>query len=383
MKVSNSVGDARFVSVKVAYAGGAICAIPGILSGKEAVLVPKKMYRAGNGDICYDDYGTDPTDEYAYWKVHAAVGTYNIILNIPAESTTDHQYKLELLDDLGDAEPVVPAIIETKTSSTGLISLASTITIATEKDYYLKLINTTKWSSSKLRSISIAPSITLDEEATSSAVIDDNDGKVVNVQLTRTFRSGMYNTICLPFAVSAAEMNRVFPGAVVKQLTSSSIEEGDFVLNLNFEDASSIEAGKPYLINPAADVTNPKFIGVTIDKTLNPTNTSRANFVGNFVAGTITANPNNLFLGANNTLYFPTQDIDILGMRAYFIIQDAPAGVIKRARIVENEQVATDIEIVQPDESTKQDNSRKLLINGQLIILRDGIQYNVMGARMK
>ena len=103
--------------------------------------------------------------------------------------------------------------------------------------------------------------------------------------------------------------------------------------------------------------------------------------MGNFIAGTITASEDHLFLGANNTLYFPTEEIDILGMRAYFVVHDVPAYMIKRARIVENEQVITEIELVKSQEPEA--NNQKLLIDGQLIIVRDGVRYNVMGTKIQ
>lgn len=370
----------EIVSVAISYNGGATVDVPGHFFGADALLNSTKLTRLENGDIKYNDNGT-PTNEYVYWKVNAKAGTYDVILNIPEESTSGHVFKVELYSDLASSK-IDDAYETAESYGTGLITLAQTITVESDGDYYIKVVNDRKYSKSTLRSISIAPSITIDEaEDNIESVIEPNDGKVVNAELTRSFVAGMYNTICLPFAVSAAEMGRVFPGAVVKELSSSSIEEGGFVLNLNFSSVSEIAAGVPYLIQPAEDIDNPKFIGVTIDKTLRPTNTSKANFVGNFVKGTIDADENNLFLGAENTLYFPTAVIDIKGMRGYFVIHDAAAHMIKRARIVENEQTQTDIELVKSQEPTV--NNQKLLINGQLIIVRDGVRYNVMGARVQ
>ena len=373
------------VNMVASYDGGAATAIPGLLKAEDAVLEAKKMYHDENGYIHYGSYGTIPTDEYAYWRI-TTTDAYSgkVILDIPAESNgSGHEFHVELYTDLNGSK--LSEAYETAVSyaDNRLIELEQTFEISEAGTYYVKLVNATQWSSAVLRSISIAPNLasTIDENETDvDAVIGANDGKTVNVQLTRSFVAGMYNTICLPFAVSAAEMGRVFPGAVVKELTSSSIEEGDFVLNLNFSAVSEMAAGVPYIIKPAADVVNPKFIGVTIDKTLRNTETTNANFVGNFVAGTIPASENNLFLGANNTLYFPTVDMPILGMRAYFVIHDAPSGAVKRARIIEREQIITDVELVAEQPNAK---SQKILRDGQLIIIRDGNMYNVMGAKLQ
>lgn len=391
IKVENTVewstGDV--ISIVANYAGGAATEIPGLLKAEDAVLEAKKMYHDENGYIHYGSYGTIPTDEYAYWRI-TTTDAYSgkVILDIPAESNgSGHEFHVELYTDLNGSK--LSEAYETAVSyaDNRLIELEQTFEISEAGTYYVRLVNATQWSSAVLRSISIAPNLasTIDEEETDvEAVIGANDGKTVNVQLTRSLVAGMYNTICLPFAVSAAEMGRVFPGAVVKELSSSSLEEGGYILNLNFSAVSEMAAGKPYLIKPAANVVNPKFIGVTIDKTLRPINTSNANFIGNFIAGTIEADPTNLFLGAENTLYFPTQEIEILGMRAYFKVHDAPgapAGMIKRARIVENEQILTDIELVKSQEPIV--NSQKLIENGQLIIVRDGVRYNALGIKLQ
>ena len=82
----------------------------------------------------------------------------------------------------------------------------------------------------------------------------------------------------------------------------------------------------------------------------------------------------------NNKLFFPTVDMPILGMRAYFVIHDIPSGAAKRARIVEDGQVATEIDLVSQEPIA---NSQKLIINGQLIIIRDGVRYNVMGTKIQ
>ncbi|MBR2166877.1 MAG: DUF5123 domain-containing protein, partial [Paludibacteraceae bacterium] len=374
------------INMVASYEGGAATEIPGLLKAEDAVLEATKMYHDANGYIHYGDNGATTPDEYAYWRITTTEAySGKVILDIPAESDgSGHEFHVELYSDLNGAK--LSEAYETAKSyaDNRLIELGQTFTISEAGTYYVKLVNATQWSKAVLRSISIAPTIasTIDENETDvEAVIGENDGKIVNVQLTRSFTAGMYNTICLPFAVSAAEMGRVFQGAVVKELSSSSIEEGEFVLNLNFTAVNEMAAGKPYLIKPAADIVNPKFIGVTIDKTLTPTNTTNANFVGNFVKGTIPADENNLFLGANNTLYFPTTATEIKGMRAYFIIHDAPAGAIKRARIIEGSQVATDIELVESQEPKA--NSQKMIVNGQLYIMYEGQMYNVQGLRIK
>ena len=66
---------------------------------------------------------------------------------------------------------------------------------------------------------------------------------------------GYWNTLCLPFNVTAEQIAAGdLAGAVIKELDTEAgsyehptgYENG--TLYLNFKDATSIEAGKPYLI---------------------------------------------------------------------------------------------------------------------------------------
>lgn len=384
LKIANTYNYSTgcVLNIVAVYNGGAVTAIPGALIAGDAVIVSpnKKLHHDENACLHYNDNGT-PTNEYAYWKIHAdAPYSGKVTLDIPEENSSGHQFHVELYSALDEAK-LSEAYEATDNHSKRLIELEQTFTISDAGDYFIKVINHTKWSSSILRQVIIAPSISnIDEDEDDiNAVIGANDGKAVNVQLNRTFVAGMYNTICLPFAVSAAEMARVFPGAVIKELTAASIDEGDYVLNLSFSAVSEMVAGKPYIIKPAADIANPRFMGVTIDKTLRPVDVGKVKFLGNTVAGTISASEDNLFIGANNTLYFPLNDIEILGMRAYFQIKSGVRALVKGARIVEHESTATGIENIMEQPRLA---GQKVFENGQIVIIRDGIRYNIMGVRM-
>ena len=388
LKVKNKTrySTVKLNNIVVAYEGGAIGAVPGYLLGEDALLEKVKVYHDANGYIHYNDNGT-PTNEYAYWKIHASAAySGKVLLDIPTESTGQgHEFHVELYSAL-DGEKLSEAI---ETSSTkwniGLIELPETFTISAAGDYFIKLVNHTQWSHAILRSISMAPAVTIDEAETNSAtVIGTNNGKAFNATLTRTLTAGRYNTICLPFAVNASEMARVFPGAKVKELTSSSIEEDGFVLNLNFDDATTLAAGTPYLIQPAATVVNPLFLGVTIDETLRPSETTNADFIGNFVKAEVPAGDDNFFLGTDNKLYYSNDATPIKGLRAYIAVKGG-AGAPKRARMVmDGEDITTDIELVGNSENEPvNSNVRKLIQNGELILINDGAQYNTLGVRVK
>lgn len=92
--------------------------------------------------------------------------------------------------------------------------------------------------------------VQLANDADNSTVISDNNGLEANVTLAgRTLsRSGEWNTLCLPFSL-ASLTGTPLEGAVVKELDAeNSSLANDGTLTLNFTDATSIDAGKPYIV---------------------------------------------------------------------------------------------------------------------------------------
>jgi hypothetical protein len=113
----------------------------------------------------------------------------------------------------------------------------------------------------------------------------------------------------------------------VKTLASSSFAGG--TLTLNFEDATTIEAGKPYLVKWASgnDIKDPMFTNVTISNTLTSVTTDYVNFVGSFSPVSLTGGDKSvLYLGANSTLYYPSADKTVNSCRAVFRLKGIEAG---------------------------------------------------------
>lgn len=223
--------------------------------------------------------------------------------------------------------------------------------------------------------------INLSEGADNTSALNTNDGQVVNVTPARAaFSNAMYNTICLPFAVSAAEVETIFGvGTELKELVDATMDNDQLLLA--FDDAASgIEAGKPYLIKPAnADVTLPVFRGVTVYKDLHPAEFTYADFIGVMSPTLLSADDHQtLFLGANNELFWPNVDSNLKGMRAFFNLKNG-ATMANRARMVSPRDLPTALDAA----STPNGQPVKRLENGQLIILRDGNKYNILGSTVK
>ena len=107
------------------------------------------------------------------------------------------------------------------------------------------------------------------------------NGYLADVTLTdRTlYKDDNWNTLCLPFDVTAAQMAETthpLYGATIKELDATGTYSGkqtgfdatDGTLYLYFKDATTIEAGKPYIVKWAttgSNIENPVFNGVIID----------------------------------------------------------------------------------------------------------------------
>ncbi len=134
----------------------------------------------------------------------------------------------------------------------------------------------------------------------------------------RTLQTGGWNTFCVPFDLATPT------GWTVKELTGSSLADG--TLTLTFATASSIEAGKPYLVKVTSAVANPTYSGVTIAGSTITTEATCADFVPvmnptNLTAGDKTV----LFVSSGNKLTYPTADSNINAFRAYFHLKGAAA----------------------------------------------------------
>ena len=163
--------------------------------------------------------------------------------------------------------------------------------------------------------------LALNEVDDNTAALAEWNGYEADVTLTRTLQTGSYNTFALPFSAA------IPTGWTVKELSSATLEGQ--TLTLNFQDATSIEAGKPYLVKVTDAAVNPPFDGVIISKDAVPYTSTNVDFIPTLGATTITGDDAKtvLFLAAGNKLKNPTfLPTDMKGFRAYFQLKGAAAG---------------------------------------------------------
>lgn len=117
---------------------------------------------------------------------------------------------------------------------------------------------------------SITPSLTLETSKSLSETVKDKDitGKVPSIKIDRPFvADGGWYSICLPFSLTADDINKQFKGAEFQEF--NGVEQHDKTINLKFKKVTTTEAGKPYLIKPIKDITaaDLTFINKLIEQT--------------------------------------------------------------------------------------------------------------------
>lgn len=257
---------------------------------------------------------------------------------------------------------------------------------------------TATWSEGATTTYTLHVSYDLEDNADNSSIITSLDGRTVSVRLKdRTiYCDGDFNTICLPFALSKEQLaESPLAGFEIMDFTNAYLSgSGDAQqLDVRFTETDHIEAGRPYLISKSAasDITNPVFENVLISDVEGATvEGTSLNFVG--ILKPTVLNENNLFVAAGNQLYWwvdgqSDEDSSLKSYRAFFAVpgtlSEPALAQLRRAsaRIVTSTEIATGIENAEHQKSDVE--SLKTIENGQLIIIRDGMKYNIFGQIVK
>lgn len=157
----------------------------------------------------------------------------------------------------------------------------------------------------------------------------------ISISLNRKLVKGAWNTICLPFDVSAAQAKSAF-GADVRIAALNAESKGNTLMFDN-KTAEGIKAAVPYLIMPSEVKADDKYEFYNVS--IKPENTASAAavsthdgfaFKGIYNKVDITQDINNsksyaAFLGANNTLFKAKSGSTTKGFRAYFAIPNSTA----------------------------------------------------------
>ena len=156
---------------------------------------------------------------------------------------------------------------------------------------------------------------TFDENSTESTVAA---GHNVTVTLKRTFNDNAWNTLVLPFDLTAEQIAAAFGDDAKVAAYTGATAGADGTYTLNFTEATTITANTPVFIHSAQNQANGyTFTGVEV-KDATPTQTAEGfNFVGTYTATTVPVG--NYFINSSNKFYKAGDDkTNIKGTRATF-----------------------------------------------------------------
>ena len=153
-----------------------------------------------------------------------------------------------------------------------------------------------------------------------------------NVTVMRTILGGIWNTICLPFAMTNSQMKTAFGDDVLLGdfvgYEYTEDENKDVVsIKVKFDAANAIEANHPYIIKVREDMTEFSVDNVDINVSIAPMvatcehkNRQWSEFIGTYVQNT--AVPEECLFVSNGKFYYSVGKTKMKGYRAYFSFYD-------------------------------------------------------------
>ena len=192
-----------------------------------------------------------------------------------------------------------------------------------------------------------------DDDLTST-MMNTFGGKEVNVELSRPIASGQWNTLCVPFNMSAEQIESVFGAGTSVAVFSNA--ENDVV---NFSTANEITAGIPCILYPANTVNKISLSNIPLKNFLAPGSVKSTDYT--FVGTLATTSPaGTIFYFANgNQIKKLTADGSIKAFRAYF------ASNGQEARLFSVDGIITAINTIKDE--IQPDNSPAYNISGQRV----------------
>ena len=220
--------------------------------------------------------------------------------------------------------------------------------------------------------------VVVSENADNTTTLAPYVGESVTATVERSFVSNRYYTLTLPFDMSAGQIAAVFGDATVYEFYD--VIEASSEMLLQFSRTTAIEAGKPYVLLTAKgdfDAMGGFTIeNVTINTDLEPVEIDGLRMVPVLDGGGRINGTDQYYIWENALYCAGTYPQDMPGLRAYFT-SSAPLSM--RARVVFDENTTTSLPVVGGETNN---GVRKIMKDGQIIIIRGEEQYNIQGQRI-
>ena len=155
---------------------------------------------------------------------------------------------------------------------------------------------------------------------------------VVNLKNRKLYKDGYWNTLTLPFSLSADKLaTTCLAGADIRVFESASWGGGNQKLTINFSESNEIVAGVPYIIRwgtpetaTGETIVNPSFTNVEVEITSQEdfdyyeTESNGLRFEAQLAPVELTSSSKALVFGSENKLYKPNKNVWVYPTRAYF-----------------------------------------------------------------
>lgn len=328
-----------------------------------------------------------------------ATGAYKLAVFCKVPGTNSNGYAQIWVDDLGNYIDYANArhlyTVDTDGNKTGTINTKGSEWFANEiyftanagdsKTIYINLspgdMSTSRRyelayvSGMKLTYLGTAPEISFDEAIVNPVV----EVAHANVTIARNMKSDRWNTFTVPFSMAIPD------GWTVKELTGVDYNESTSNYSLNFEEASSIVAGKAYMVKPGSDITEVNADDVTINTTtVIPSVVSDGDYTANFVGNNsyLAVVPWGSYIISNNVFYAVDTDIIQKGFRAYITV-GGPSSA-RSTVSYDTEGGVTDIQnvVVNGLDKSGAQKDGKYFENNKIVIVKNGIKYGSNGQKL-
>ena len=159
---------------------------------------------------------------------------------------------------------------------------------------------------------------------------------VVNLKNRKLYKDGYWNTLTLPFGLSADKLaTTCLAGADIRKFESASVDGDKLTINFSESNLGEIVAGVPYIIRwgtpetaTGETIVNPSFTNVEVaitsqedidDEEYGTETTSNGlRFEAQLAPVQLTSGSNALVFGNENKLYKPNKTVWVYPTRAYF-----------------------------------------------------------------
>lgn len=184
--------------------------------------------------------------------------------------------------------------------------------------------------------------ISEDDAAAPAASSDYQD-----VVLSRSFNANAWNTLVLPFDVSAANVTAVFgANAKVANFTGATVADGTYTLSFT-TSTDGIKANTPVLIYGVDSKNEFTFSSVKMNPAAAAVTIDEVSFTGSYTPATLPAG--SFFLSSDNKIYKATGSEQAKGTRAFFTLPAASSA--KAVTMLVNGKTTTGIGMVSTKEN--------------------------------